>query len=260
MSAAASTTRKSRAALGEALRFDPDYADALALLSQARTFVFFHGYLPADGEAAKQAFERALAIDPQLPEARLARGLYAMYVTDNLDQALDDLAAVVQLRPSSSPAQAAFGFALRRRGRFAEAIEHQIRAGEVDPLNESNLGALTTLLGLRRYPEAIEQARLYARRFPNLPSGYLIGARIEGYVQRSAEPLRAALRDHGKQLDAELHKVIETQIARAEGRYLDAIALWDAVPTRSARSRATDRDSLSRRRRYEPCGTEIPRS
>ena len=66
--------------LEEALRFDPDYADALALLSQANTWRHFYSPRLADGVAARQAFERALTIDPQLPEARLARGLYAMYV------------------------------------------------------------------------------------------------------------------------------------------------------------------------------------
>jgi TolB-like protein len=139
--------------LGEALRFDPDYADAWALLSQARVWAFFRSQVPADGEAAREAFERALALDPQLPEAKLARGLYAMYVTKNLDQALDDLGAVVRLRPSSSTAQTALGFALRRRARFAEAIEHQTRAVELDPLNENNYThVLTTLQGLRRFP------------------------------------------------------------------------------------------------------------
>ena len=215
--------------LGEALHFDPDYADALALLSQARTWAFFRSRLPADGAAAKESFERALAIDPQLPEAQLARGLYAMYVTENLDQALDDLAAVVRMRPNSSAAHSALSFALRRRARFAESIEHQARALELDPLNERYYG-MTTLIALRRYPEAIEQARLLARRFPNNPDGYLIAARIESYLQHSAEPLRTVLRDHGKLLDPEYHKAVEAEIARAEGRYLDAIRLWDAVP------------------------------
>ncbi|MGH8674438.1 MAG: TIR domain-containing protein, partial [Burkholderiales bacterium] len=60
--------------LGEALRFDSDFADALSLLSQANTWTFFFSRRPEDGVAAVQPFERALAIDPQLPEAQLARG------------------------------------------------------------------------------------------------------------------------------------------------------------------------------------------
>jgi tetratricopeptide (TPR) repeat protein len=121
---------------------------------------------------------------------------------------------------------------LRRRARFAEAIEHQARALDLDPLNENYyLHVITTLgTGLRRFPEVIEQAKLYAQRFPNHPDGFLISARVEGYIQHSVEPLRIFLRNHGKLLDPEYHKAFEAEIARVEGRYLDAIRLWEAVP------------------------------
>ena len=217
--------------LEEALRFDPDYADALALLSQADTWMYFHSPRLADGIAARQAFERALAIDPQLPEAQLARGLYAMYVTADLDQALADLAAVVRWRPNSAGAHSALGLALRRRGRMAESLVHAVRAWDLDPLNHAYDGSpLITLLGLRRYPEAIDVTTLYSKRFPNSPDGYLARAHLEGYLQHSVEPLRAALREHGKLLDPLTHKVIEAGIATAEGRYLDAVRLWNEVP------------------------------
>jgi len=217
--------------LQEALRLDPNYADALALLSQANTWMFFDSQRPADGAEAKQAFEHALAIDPQLPEALLARGLYAIYVTDDLDQALADLQIVTQLRPNSAAAFMAFGAALRRRGRMDEALDRLTQACELDPLNHNrSLGPLTTLLGLRRYPEAIEQAKIHAKRFPNDPGGSFIRARIEGFLQHSVEPLRVALRNHGNLLGPADHKAVEAEIARAEGHYLDAVRLWEEVP------------------------------
>ncbi|HET7064644.1 MAG TPA: TIR domain-containing protein, partial [Rudaea sp.] len=132
---------ESRRLLEEAVAFDPDYADAQALLSQAQTWTFFARRLPADGAAAKKTFERALAIDAQLPEAQLARGLYMMYVADDLDGALVDLASVVLLRPNSATAHSALGFALRRRARFDEALGHQIRARDLDPLNQAYAGS-----------------------------------------------------------------------------------------------------------------------
>jgi len=219
-----------RRLLNEALRFDPDYADALALLSRANTWAFFYGRRPEDAAGARQAFEQALAIDPKLPEAQLARGLYAMYVAADLDRALAELGAVVQLRPNSAEAHSVLGAALRRKGRMAEAFEHQVRASDLDPLNRAYGGTLTTLLGLRRYPEAIEQTRLLSRRFPNDPDGFFVRARIESYLQGSAEPMRTALRDHGNVLDPLFHKAIEAEIARVEGRYQDAARLWAAVP------------------------------
>jgi TolB-like protein len=221
----------SRRLLEEALRFDPDYADALALLSQTYIWTYFDGRRPEDGAKAKRAFERAFAIDPQLPEAQLARGLYAMYVSDDLDRALTDLEAVVRLRPNSADAHSSFAMALRRRGRMEEALEQSMRAADLDPLNHYlSLGPSSTLLGLRRYPEAIEQMKIHMKLFPNHPAGEFVGARIESFVQHSVEPLRTALRDQDKQLEPADRKAVEAEIASAEGRYLDAVRLWEGVP------------------------------
>jgi TolB-like protein len=221
-----------RRLLAEALQFDPEFADAQALLSMANTWRFFQDtHSKEDGAAAQQALDRAFAIDPKLPEARLARGLHAMYVSRNLDQALDDLTAVVQLRPNSGEAHSTLGFALRRKGRNDEALVHLLRAGELDPLNETySTGPTLSYLGLRRFPEAIEHTRVLSRRFPNNPDHDFVRARLESFMQRSAEPLKAALRDHEGRIDAPYHKAIEAEIARLEGRYLDAVRLWDGVP------------------------------
>ena len=217
--------------LEEALRIDPDYTDALALLSQANTWAYFVAERPPDGAAAKQALERALALEPDLPEAKLARGLYTMYVDKDPDHAVPDLEAVVQLRPSAAEAHAAIGFALRRRGRCEEALQHLIRASDLDPLNEPYAhAAIVTLSGLRRFKEAIERTEIYTTRLPNSPDSYFTRGRIEARLQRSVEPLRVALRDHGILLDPGDHKVVEAEIAEAEGRYLDAVRLWDVVP------------------------------
>lgn len=224
--------------LGEALRFDPDFADAHALLSRASTWAFFDRRRPEDGARAKQAMERALAIDPQLPEAQLARGLHAIYVAQDLDRAVADLGMVVQSRPSSAEAHSTLGYALRRKGRMEKALEHHVRAWDLDPLNRAyGETPITTLLGLRRFPDAIEQARLHSRRFPNDPDGYFARARIEMYLQHNAEPLRAALRDYNHLLDPVYLEAIKAEIARAEGRFLDAARLWEAMPTEDPLSR-----------------------
>jgi TolB-like protein/Tfp pilus assembly protein PilF len=230
--------RASITALEQALRLDPDYTDALALLSQANTWQYFGLRHPEYGAAAKRAYERALQLDPQLPEALLARGLYQMYVVEDLQQALVDLQSVVRLRPNSAEAHSVCGFALRRLGRFDEGLQHLQIAWDLDPLNREETGPMVTLLGLRRYPEAIEQTKLYQHRFPDTPEVYLVRARIEGFMQHSIDPLRQALRDHGDALKAPGNRAaVEAEIARAEGRYLDAVKLWAGVPVYDALER-----------------------
>ena len=220
-----------RRLLEEAVRFDPDYTDALALLSQADTWAFQSASHRDDGVKAKQMLERALAIDPQLPEGILARGLYTMYVAHDPDRAMSDLEFAVRVRPNSVRAHAALGFALRRRARWAEALEHFTRARDLDPLNDTYAeGPLNTLMGLRRYPEALAQVDLLMQRFPNNPGYNWDHAMIEARLDHSIEPVRALLRDHSALFDQADLKGIATTIALAEGRYLDAIASVRQIP------------------------------
>ncbi len=217
--------------LEEALTLDPDYADALAMLSQVNTWNYFSGiHTPAAGTEAKRDFERAFALEPNLPEARMARGLYAIYVTKDLDQAISDLDAVVSVRPNSAEAHQLLGLALRRRGSMTKALEHFTRAWDLDPLNPAlDGGPIITLLGLRRYPEAIEQTHLDRVRFPGSPSNYFVRARLQGYFQHSIEPLRMALREQGSLLSADELQAVEAEVAQSEGRYLDAIRLCKQI-------------------------------
>jgi len=221
-----------RRLLEQVLRLDPDYTDALALLSQACTRSFFNLKHKADADCAQQNYERALALDPRLPEARLARGLYEMYVRSDLDAAYADLDAVVRQRPNSAEAHQVLGLVLRRRSRFDEALAHLSRAWDLDPLNHAYAGGpYNTLANLRRFPELIEVTRLYARRFPaEGTAASIFRAQLEGRLQHSLEPLRRALREHGRDVDAETRIRMSAELARAEGRYLDAVELVGKIP------------------------------
>jgi TolB-like protein len=228
-----------RRLLEEAVRLDPGFSDALALLSQADTWAYQGSQLSGAGARAAKSLERALAADAQLPEVRLARGLYSLYVLDNLDQALVDLDAVVRVRPNSSRAHAALGFALRRRGHIEMALSHFQRAWDLDPLNETYPTMVaTTLLGLRRFPEYAASARLYAERFPREVDAYFDMAFLDSIMQHSAAPLRDLLRDHGSALDPVPRRFILAMIARIEKRYLDAIRLWEMQPANDPPGRA----------------------
>jgi TolB-like protein len=218
--------------LEEAVRLDPDYADALALLARLHVWSYFNWPQAEYATAAREAFERALAIDQSLPEAILARALYAMYVSKDIQRAIVDLKAVLEARPNLAAAHLALALALRRRGDFGEALAHFDRAWDLDPLNDMyGRGPIGTRLGLRRYPEAIEQTELYLKRFPGDAEAYFWRARIESLQGQAIAPLRAALRDHGDAMKAAYRTEIEAEIARAEGRYQDAVRLLATVPT-----------------------------
>jgi TolB-like protein len=214
--------------LEEAVRLDPDFADAHALLSFAHTWSYFQYEQTVDDVKAKSSYQQALAIDPQLVDGRLARGLYELYVVKDRELALADLELVAQRRPNSPVAQNSLAIVLRRLGRMDEALPYFERSWSLDPLNHIyDGGALTTYAGLRRYPEVIGQLRLHNARFPQNPMGYVGEARLTAFTQHTLEPLRAVLREHAAILDAAWRVSIEAEIASGEGRYRDAIALWE---------------------------------
>jgi TolB-like protein len=214
--------------LEAAVKLDPQYADAYALLSMVNG-------LQDDPIAARRAFEQALAIDPDLPEGRLARAMYTTYYALDPERALDDLQTVLRSRPNSVLVHQQLGFTLRRLGRMDEALAHFARAWDLDPLNSRGYASappipfqpLITLLGLRRWPEAIQQTELHLRRFPDNAFLYLWNAKIASFAQHDTEPMRVALREHGNRIDAKDRAMIEFEVALAEGRYLDAIRLED---------------------------------
>jgi len=215
--------------LEEAVRLDPEYADAWALLSQVHSRAYVETGSSIDSERAKSAFERALAIEPDLVDARMARGLYALYVVRDRTQALGDLEPVAQVRPNSPAAQGALALALRRLGRMTESLPYFERAWDLDPLSHAwDFGPISTFIGLRRYPEGIEQARLMIKRFPDNSAGYVTAARIAAFVMQSPEPLRALMRERGASFDGNLRTSLEAEVATAEGRYQDAIGLWQS--------------------------------
>ncbi len=224
-----SASEESKRLLEESIRMDPNFSDAYAFLSQIYTTDFTNHADPKLGDVARQAYERAFAIDPQLPEAKLARGLHALYVDKNLDQALNDLGEVVVLRPNSAEAQSSLGLALRRAGRSADSIAPFSRAYEIDPLNlryGPRLGQ--TLLGLRRFPEAFRHQETILARFPG--NGFLrwLRAYVQSRLQRSSEPLQAVWR--AMLLEPNDRRQFEAVIAEFEGRYLEAAKIWEALP------------------------------
>ena len=133
-------------AYGEAIRADPSYAAAHAGLGNA---LFILGSLETkgpDGERWRQdpreatavaAAERAIALAPDLPEARAARGYIRTLGGGgwNWEGARDDLERARALRPGDAQIQVFYGHLLAVLGRLDEAIALTRRATELDPLD-----------------------------------------------------------------------------------------------------------------------------
>jgi TolB-like protein/Tfp pilus assembly protein PilF len=139
------------------LERDPDYAPAWAGLSQAYTRQAGAGSVPVtEGyRQAREAAEKALALDPQLVDAHLAMGWIHMYY--DWDWAASDASFRIALGLEPGNAQALRHAAVQALavGRWSEAIDLGNKAIERDPLrliSYSNLGL--ALLAVNRDTEA----------------------------------------------------------------------------------------------------------
>jgi serine/threonine protein kinase/Flp pilus assembly protein TadD len=142
----------------EAVKLDPSFALAWAYLSIGQSTGYWIGTDPSRARlvAAKDALDRAIALDPDLPEVHLALGYYRYYGPRDYAGALAEFRQAEKGLPNSADVIEALAALQRRLGHWDEAIAEQRRAVELDPRNIHACWDLaTTYRMLRRFPEAL---------------------------------------------------------------------------------------------------------
>jgi len=171
--------RDARRFYEEAIRLDPQFALAHAALAE-----YFHIGARAwlDPQKARalglEAAERALAIDPALPEANAWRAIYAI-VRDYDWQTADRCFRVATAQPTVSPTiRHLHGyFYLRVVGRAPEAVIAHRRAIDEDPLNLIvRVGYAASLRAAGRAEEALNEARRVLEINPQYAAVYNLQA------------------------------------------------------------------------------------
>jgi TolB-like protein/class 3 adenylate cyclase/Tfp pilus assembly protein PilF len=145
----------------EAVRLDPKFALGWALLS----YVDARNYLTqslqptvALCEEARQAAETALALQPNLGEAVVAKGYYHYACLKDYDTAVRYFEEARQFLPNSSRIPESLAYVARRRGQWDRSEAYFNEAERLDPRNVSLLTQhATTDISLRRFPEALRK-------------------------------------------------------------------------------------------------------
>jgi tetratricopeptide (TPR) repeat protein/predicted Ser/Thr protein kinase len=142
----------------EAVRLDPNFVLAWAYLSIGQSTGYWMGTdpTPARLAAAKDALDRALTLDADLPETHLALGYYRYYAQRDYAGALAEFQQAEKGLPNSADVIEALAALHRRLGHWDEAVAEQRRSVELDPRNIHACWDLaTTYRCLRRFPEAL---------------------------------------------------------------------------------------------------------
>jgi len=186
-----------------ALQLDPNYAPALAGLSQAEQ-VYYRDFesSPVRLQRAEQFATRALAIDPQLPEAHVA-----------------------------------LGRVLGARFKYVDAAREFRLAIQAEPENAAAWDTLSWALGYQTPPQAVEAekaAREALRLNPSLNLGqYHLGRAL--YLQgRFPEAMSAFDRCEDLAGNSDTANFGRAQALSAQQRYGEALATLKRAPIKSA--------------------------
>ena len=168
----------------QAIALDPGFALAHARLAYNEIAEYwFNKHADSELPAIKASADRALALAPSLPEAHLALGYYFYWGHRQYDDAIAQFQQVLQLARNDADALVAQGFAFRRKGDWAKAVDYMKQALQVSPLDPTVISEYgNALSALRRFPEAEQQFHRALIIDPNngLARGYLIQARLMG--------------------------------------------------------------------------------
>jgi TolB-like protein/class 3 adenylate cyclase len=202
--------------LKEAVRLDPKFALAWALLTYVDATGYVAQFLPptsALSEEIAQAADTALGLQPNLGEAVLAKGYYHYSCLKDYDAAVRYFEQARQLLPNNSQIPESLAYVARRRGQWDRSESYFTEAERLDPRNVVLLTQhALSYFCLRRFPESLHKLDQVLIITPDDVDLVAVKAAIvqaEGDLSR-ASAILAPLRP-----GANLNQALETQVYQA---------------------------------------------
>jgi serine/threonine-protein kinase len=175
-----------------AVELDPDFALAHALLSEAYSIIyhFRYDFTPERLDRAKANVEKALSLQPDLPEGHRSLGWYYYFGLRNYDEALRQFNIAAEGLPNDPNLHGGIFAIERRRGNWDEALRALEVWQRVDPQGYlATLEVLVTWSMRRDYPRAETALRRAIAIAPDRPDAYFYG--ISVYLRWDESTVRA---------------------------------------------------------------------
>jgi len=167
--------QKAIAYFQKAIEADPKWAPAYAGLANSYGWLWMEGSLPPQEVLPRfnAALSTALEIDDTLPEVRYTLAVRAFFHRWNWGEAEREFKRALALNPNLAEARYEYAWYLTSMGRFAEGLTEAKRAVERDPLSvTANLALGSMYSRARQYNQAIPQLRHTIELEPDDPRGY----------------------------------------------------------------------------------------
>jgi len=144
----------------QALMLDPQFALAHVWLSEIHGLMHWHRHDPSTERVEEQRKSAAAAMElaPELPHARMAKGMWHYWGETNWEAALSELESALTQLPNDAGLIARIGYIHRRLGNWSQALTSFKHAAELNPRDVNlfvDLGGYT-YRKTRKYAEAID--------------------------------------------------------------------------------------------------------
>jgi TolB-like protein len=163
-----------------AVSVDSGFAAAYAWISYIQSGSLANRNLTDRGAKAKVSLDRAMALDPSLPEVHMAAGEYAHYVERDFERSRREFMLALNGRPNDAEILDRLGVLLVQTKNLRSGIEYLKRACTLDP-NAIAIGykLATAFEQLRSWPEAEQWANFEISRHPDYFGGYMAKVRVQ---------------------------------------------------------------------------------
>ncbi len=156
--------------LEKAMELDPNFALAYVSIAQAHLWVHFTGWERTEERltSARAALDRALELQPNMPQARQALATYYYRALQDYDRAEEILESLQQERPNFN--LRLLGYVQRRHGKWEQALATLERAFKLNPRDSALAYEIAgASISMKRY----EQAKVWLNRSLSIDSNRL---------------------------------------------------------------------------------------
>ena len=187
----------------KAIELDPAFAMAYTSLSRGHSAMYreLHDRTDQRMEAAKQAADMSLNLEPDLMDAHYALGMY-YYGYMKYDSALIEFAIAQKNQPNNSDLFSAIAGVQRHQGKIHEAVANYRKAFRLDPLSPLKAFDVGLTYGLLRQ---YSTARAYLDRSismaPDWPLPYIYKAWLYLFWEGSKPEAAKIIRKASKRVD-----------------------------------------------------------
>jgi non-specific serine/threonine protein kinase len=210
----------------EAIRLDPNFAEAYAGIAHTHLRIYWFGYdrNPERLGKAKEAVDKALSLKPEEPVVRAANGYYYYYGFRDYTKALDEFSFAQRREPGNALYNANIAYIQRRLGKFEDALQNLKISLQFDPRSSSiAIEVGETYLTLRMYMEAESYFDRAISLSPDVAIAYIYKAWMYIFKAGNTASARQVLNKARKRINTDDPFWILAYFDIFDGLYQDAL-------------------------------------